>query len=376
MHPVRADMLPQHSNKSQLLKYVDHRHGHRSNEHLGAKNALTISYIIQFFRNPIAIVEHVARLQHPAILEVIIHADSNTTADAAALAVAVHGFRPNVRVVYSDNVHEIRGYNKVALQALGNLLCFGQDDRLPPNTTSWVETALTIFSTLPPSFAALGYFRGGLPHWGAKGEQHLEMYGSCGGHFAKHGGFLSMPVAANEKPIYFVSLMAIGPIWVRASAFDGFNESYSKSGEFGAEFASEFTTKLWLRGMQAAVTCASIDAGSGFINGWASVCGPRRYEAFQTARDAVEDARAEHTRGVTHIHTRMLLWHQFREHEQRIMGQIHAWQDWLRVGGAASATLATLRTVIPSCIQIRDQPIDRAHRNLHHCVGPHVIPKC
>ena len=369
-------MLPQHSNKSQLLKYVDHRHGHRPNEHLGAKNALTISYIIQFFRNPIAIVEHVARLQHPAILEVIIHADSNTTADVAALAVAVHGFRPNVRVVYSDNVHEIRGYNKAALHALGHLLCFGQDDRLPPNTTSWVETALTIFSTLPPSFAALGYFRGGLPHWGAKGEQHLEMYGSCGGHLSKHGGFLPMPVAANERPIYFVSLMAIGPIWVRASAFDGFNESYSKSGEFGSEFASEFTTKLWLRGMQAAVTCASIDAGSGFINGWASVCGPRRYEAFQTARDAVEDARAEHTRGVNHIHTRMLLWHQFREHEQRIMGQIHAWQDWLRVGGAASATLATLRTVIPSCIQIRDQPIDRAHRNLHHCVGPHVIPKC
>ena len=75
-------------------------------------DAPRISYILQYFRYPHALAEIVRRLQHPR-LEVVVHADSNTTQDAAAFA-AVRSQFPRTRLVHSANLHELRGYNKAA----------------------------------------------------------------------------------------------------------------------------------------------------------------------------------------------------------------------------------------------------------------------
>ena len=103
--------------------------------------AETISYLIQYYRQPETIVEHAARLRHPAIVEVLVHADSRTPEDRVALAAAKAELPGRLRIVWGDNEHEIRGYNRLAAQAVGSLLCFTQEDRMPPPNLRWLATA-------------------------------------------------------------------------------------------------------------------------------------------------------------------------------------------------------------------------------------------
>ena len=123
-----------------------------------AREAPSLSFILQYWQHPTLQPTICGRLQHPK-LEVLVHADSHTAADAAALSNVTRAYG-NVRVVQSANLHEIRGYNKAATHANGWLLAFSQDDRLPPRNTSWVDSVIRMFEQMPPPFALLGLHRG------------------------------------------------------------------------------------------------------------------------------------------------------------------------------------------------------------------------
>ena len=82
-----------------------------------------LSFIIQYWRHPSILHLLISRLQHPAV-EVVVHADSNTTADQAAFEHVRASFS-NVRIVHSPNIHEVRQPRKPrapdALLTLGTM---------------------------------------------------------------------------------------------------------------------------------------------------------------------------------------------------------------------------------------------------------------
>eukprot|EP00966_Prymnesium_polylepis_P007435 171038-Prymnesium_polylepis.1 len=82
--------------------------------------SMQVSFIVQYFDKPRMLAAIAGRLQHPA-LELIVHADSNTPCDRPALLAVARRFS-NVRVLRSNNVHEVRGYNFAARAANGSLL--------------------------------------------------------------------------------------------------------------------------------------------------------------------------------------------------------------------------------------------------------------
>ena len=64
-----------------------------------------------------------------------------------------------ITALTKDCSAQVRGYNRAASVARGELLAFSQDDRLPPNSTAWVDAVIGAFRLLP-SLAVLGLHRG------------------------------------------------------------------------------------------------------------------------------------------------------------------------------------------------------------------------
>ena len=143
-------------------------------------------------------------------------------ADRAALHTVTTDFS-NVQYVRSANIHELRGYNKAALRARGELLAFAQDDSLPPPTTAWVDALVGVFAAVP-ELAAVGLHRGGTS-WLKGSENALTLGGWwCNASAASR---VQPPPAG---PLLFASWLSLDPIVVRRAAFralGGFDERFS-----------------------------------------------------------------------------------------------------------------------------------------------------
>ena len=191
-------------------------------------------YIVQYFHHPRQLSEIVRRLVHPR-LEVLVHADSNTTEDMHAFEEA-QSLHPRIRISHSQNLHELRAYNKVARLARSEVLIFAQDDDIPPPTPAWVDRLLLVFETLaapPAALAAVGLFRGKTTMWHHRVEEEEEGWRNdvgTGLHACNATRYGHGPVA----PITFAADLTLSPIAVRTDAFlalGGFNESYSGPGK-------------------------------------------------------------------------------------------------------------------------------------------------
>ena len=107
--------------------------------HKAVGHELAISAIVQYYKHPHTLMLIVERLliDPRRRVEVLVHADSNTSADASVLGEAQARFPTSLlRVLHSENVHELRAYNKAATHARAPLLLFAQDDYLPPASPS------------------------------------------------------------------------------------------------------------------------------------------------------------------------------------------------------------------------------------------------
>ena len=293
-----------------------------------------ITFIVQYYRHPHQLGLICERLRSP-LVEVIVHADSDSDADEAAFSSATE--MCGALILRSRNVHEIRGYNLAARHARGELLAFSQDDRIPPPGGEWIRRVLAIYSL--GAFAglgALGLHRGGVQLWLKPTEEgpRPKMVGSCGdaaddvsGH--KWDALLSERMST---PIRFVSFMNIGPIVMRRRAFEelgGFNMSYSLPGQAGIGFDHELVSRLWQVGWQAAVVCPS--RATVFRNG----CGGKSSAANLSARNAQL------------VRNRALYRQQFAKHAEGIDRLVAQAQRSLE---GDEALLAQLRRTVRGCI--------------------------
>jgi hypothetical protein len=205
-----------------------------------------LSAIVQYYKHAATLQPILNRLlsDPQKRLEVIVHADSNTTADRAAFAIATSRHpAPLLRVLHSDNLHELRGYNLAAQYARAPLILFMQDDYLPPTGSTWIDFVLGAFS----SFGRAGLGLDALGLTAAKacpdgppipGQQRCVKVGQCGGYAQRTTG---------GAPIAFMDVLVMGPIVVRRSAFravGGFNISYSRPGKPGLGFEGAFSSHL------------------------------------------------------------------------------------------------------------------------------------
>jgi hypothetical protein len=155
--------------------------------------------------------------------------------------------RPNDFLLHSNDLHEIRAYNRAIAFARGEIVCLMQDDDRPPTDGTWLDVALSVFDRYP-RLAVLG---------GWCGFDH---------YFEVEYNAPWLPAGVNPipyvdpstgRPLAFVENVNIGPYLVRKRVFEetgGFDLRFSAPGEPGITFESEFCYRVWDAGYQVALT--------------------------------------------------------------------------------------------------------------------------
>ena len=207
---------------------------------------------LQYYRRAAALSELAAPLaSHGDALEVLVHNDgaSEHAAWVAALAgVAKHGGR--TWLVHSANVHEIRGYNRLARLSAAELLAFVQDDDVPRKLSKTLDEAVSLFARYP-GLALLGGWRGRIdddraPFNARTNQPDGRKYGP---------GLMDIPTwdEGAGVPFMFAARVNAAPLFARRRTFlqlGGFRTDLSCPGEAGIGFDFEYSLRSWFYGYQ------------------------------------------------------------------------------------------------------------------------------
>ena len=117
------------------------------------------SFIIQYYKRPRNIVQIVKRLKaQKGKNEILVNDDSGTEV-GVWIRELEKGTPIRYTVLVAGNIHEIRGYNRLAKLAQGRLLVLLQDDDYPSYGGRWLRHAHHLFK-MNPKLGLVGGFTG------------------------------------------------------------------------------------------------------------------------------------------------------------------------------------------------------------------------
>ena len=207
--------------------------------------------IIQSFnqvRN-VAVLE--SRLRRTCMDELIVCEDGSL--DGSLDAWVRRLTRPNDFLIRSNDLHEIRTYDRAIDLARGEIICLLQDDDRPPKDGTWLADALRLFDHYP-RLAILGGWMGFMNYF-------AEEYNSpwlLPDHTA-----IPFEDPFTGRPFIYVENVNIGPYLLRKSLYrdlGGFDFHFSKPGAPGICFESELCYRAWERGYQVGLTDLPVKA--------------------------------------------------------------------------------------------------------------------
>jgi glycosyltransferase involved in cell wall biosynthesis len=154
--------------------------------------------------------------------------------------------RPNDFLLHSNDIHEIRAYDRAISFARGEFICLMQDDDRPPHDGSWLARAIALFEN-HPGLAVLGCWCG-FNDW--------FDYAYNAPWLPAGDGKIPYADPRSGTPMMFVENVNIGPYLLRRSVYHelgGFDHEFSPPGQPGITFESEFCYRAWVRGYQVAL---------------------------------------------------------------------------------------------------------------------------
>ena len=203
------------------------------------------SVIVQSFNQVSNVSVLESRLRATSMRELIVCEDGSLDGSHDAwLQLLVN---PNDFLLHSNDLHEIRTYNRAIRMAHGPVVCLMQDDDRPPRDGAWLDQALDLFDRYP-RLAVLGGWCGFDQYFDVEYNAPWLPSGQ------KVIPFLD---PSTRRPMAFVENVNIGPYFVRKRVFEelgGFDLRFSDVGEPGITFESEFCYRAWHCGYQVALT--------------------------------------------------------------------------------------------------------------------------
>jgi glycosyltransferase involved in cell wall biosynthesis len=213
-----------------------------------------LSLILLSFNHRPNILPIFSSLRQTAAEELIVCDDGSI--DGSEQEWLLHLSRPNDFLIRSNDIHEIRSYNRAIDFARGEIVCVLQDDDIPDPRGKWVTDALALFERYP-KLAILGCWMGLRWNLCGRGGQETEPTVTLFGHqaepLASEMKVISIPFVDPilNLPFMFVHSVGIGPIFFRRDVFrliGGFDVSFSKPGEPGIHLDHDICFKAWLQG--------------------------------------------------------------------------------------------------------------------------------
>lgn len=216
--------------------------------------APSMSLVIQSFNHRYNIASIVDALRDTAADELIICEDGSVDGSDRAWRAALD--RPNEFVVLSNDLHEIRTYNRAVSYARGEFVGVMQDDDIPPADPSWLADAISLLRAYP-KLGVVGCWNGWSHAYGDPARlvlEHVgpEMHGAVGEEIRP----IRLRDPQTNVPFTFVEAVGIGPMFFRRSVFlelGGFDPALSAPGESGIWLDYELCVRAWLAGHQVGV---------------------------------------------------------------------------------------------------------------------------
>jgi GT2 family glycosyltransferase len=240
------------SPEKRMIARVKKRKLERSQRPFAYTDAPSLSILIQSFNHGINIRSIMEGLRLTCADEIIVCEDGSV--DGSEIEWRKHLIRPNDFLIQSNDLHEIRTYNRAANLAAGEFICTMQDDDIPPKDPSWASDAIALFRKYP-RLAVVGPWHG----WA------VDFYDPQYPVLARFGAppypgapFPEIPFWDDVigKPFMFVESVGIGPMFFRRSVFQElgkFDLRFSGVGEAGIWLDYDFCLRAWLAGHQVGV---------------------------------------------------------------------------------------------------------------------------
>jgi len=147
----------------------------------------------------------------------------------------------NWAITHTNNLHEIRSYDKAIQYSTAPYFITLQDDDLPPTQHSWILDLHKLFR-LDNKLAMIGMW------CGFTGTSYFaNIKGSC----RPKRKSASISTKSSGIPFTYVSGINQGPIAIRTDVYrslGGFNFSYSEVGKPGIHFETELSLRMWESG--------------------------------------------------------------------------------------------------------------------------------
>eukprot|EP00873_Tetraselmis_striata_P019614 jgi/Tetstr1/439878/TSEL_028286.t1 len=231
----------------------------------GPGASIVASIAIQYFRRPKAIkgiVKALNALKEP--IEILVNDDSRTQHTEWLASLGENGV-----LFHHPNIHEIRGYNRLARFARGDMFIMMQDDDQPTNGV-WVTTAKQLFNA-HKLLGMIGGLRGRMDTGKSRDKDTNQNAGQkFGPRFSRIKGmdpavkvpFMFMYKAHAPLLLFailtqlaarFAAQVNAAPLVARRDAMmqlGGLQEGFSCPGDAGIGFDFEYSIHLWKAGYQ------------------------------------------------------------------------------------------------------------------------------
>ena len=246
----RISQFLQSPKKKRLIAKVQARKRARAQLPYTYADDPKVSLVVQSFNHRDNIRRIVDRLRRTAAQELIVCEDGSVDGSEAVWRSLLN--RPNDFLVQSNDLHEIRTYNRAVSFARGQFIGLLQDDDIPPERPRWLADAIALFQN-DPQLAILGCWNG----WRFDFEKSEGSIGSpVGRGILSDGSGLSLIDPELRLPFQYVEAVGIGPMFVRRTDFlalGGFDLRLSGPGEPGIWLDYDICLRAWSSGRRVGV---------------------------------------------------------------------------------------------------------------------------
>lgn len=209
-----------------------------------------MSVVIQSFNHRGNVDGIVDGLRRTDVEEIIVCEDGSVDGSAAAWLRRLD--RPNDFVIQSNDLHEIRTYDRAVSLARGEIVALLQDDDIPPADGRWTTDAARIFAA-HPQIGVLGCWNGCADQRAARALSD-PLY--PGGAWEVTAADIPFTDGETGLPMMFVDAVWIGPLFFRRDAFlelGGFDHTFSGPGEPGIWLDYDLCMRMWGTGRRVAL---------------------------------------------------------------------------------------------------------------------------
>lgn len=224
-----------------------------------------LAAIVQSFNHHANIANISSSLKASSLVEeIVISEDGSTDGSLHDWQAALPG--PSHFIIRSNNLHELRSYNRAMRMSSADIVVLLQDDDLLPPSDDWIKNAERLFEVLPDLGVLGGYIGQMWDHATGEGFEYGEQKSTHGG--LREGNTKPLPYIEEKTglPFMYAECVWIAPIFIRRSLLrkaGGLELTITKRGEPGVWQDCVFSYQAWVNGFTVGAYSAKFERGMG-----------------------------------------------------------------------------------------------------------------